>query len=98
MSLVAVAILAVLSLALSGWLARTDLEQARAVDRLGDQARSMHVGGDRVLSTLVDAETGQRGYLLTGDASYLRPYETAPTGSTTSRASPTRKWSSLARP
>ncbi len=26
------------------------------------------------LETLLDAETGQRGYLLTGDAQYLRPY------------------------
>ena len=27
-----------------------------------------------LLSALVDAETGQRGYLLTGDAAYLEPY------------------------
>jgi CheY-like chemotaxis protein len=30
-----------------------------------------------VLSTLKDAETGQRGYMLTGRESYLEPYETA---------------------
>jgi CheY-like chemotaxis protein/CHASE3 domain sensor protein len=30
-----------------------------------------------VLSTLKDAETGQRGYLLTGNESYLEPYTTA---------------------
>jgi len=30
-----------------------------------------------VLSTIKDAETGQRGYLLTGDPTYLEPYETA---------------------
>ena len=30
-----------------------------------------------VLSTLKDAETGQRGYLLTGDEGYLDPYSTA---------------------
>jgi PAS domain S-box-containing protein len=29
------------------------------------------------LSLLKDAETGQRGYLLTGDASYLKPYSDA---------------------
>jgi len=29
------------------------------------------------LSNMKDAETGQRGYLLTGDASYLEPYEHA---------------------
>jgi PAS domain S-box-containing protein len=30
-----------------------------------------------VLSTLKDAETGQRGYLLTGDERYLEPYDSA---------------------
>jgi CheY-like chemotaxis protein/CHASE3 domain sensor protein len=30
-----------------------------------------------VLSTLKDAETGQRGYLLTGDEGYLEPYSNA---------------------
>lgn len=32
---------------------------------------------DLVLSTLKDAETGQRGYLLTGDSTYLEPYQAA---------------------
>jgi hypothetical protein len=32
---------------------------------------------DELLSTLKDAETGQRGYLLTGDPAYLAPYEDA---------------------
>ena len=31
-------------------------------------------GIDKVLSDLKDAETGQRGYLLTGDERYLEPY------------------------
>lgn len=31
----------------------------------------------RVLSLIQDAETGQRGFLLTGDERYLRPYEAA---------------------
>lgn len=30
-----------------------------------------------ILQQLLDAETGQRGYLLTGDAQYLKPYEIA---------------------
>ncbi len=30
-----------------------------------------------VLSTLKDAETGQRGYLLTSEEQYLVPYDTA---------------------
>lgn len=30
-----------------------------------------------ILSTLKDAETGQRGYLLTGEEKYLQPYQQA---------------------
>jgi len=32
---------------------------------------------DKVVALLVDAETGQRGYLLTGDDAYLEPYREA---------------------
>jgi len=32
---------------------------------------------NRIQSGLLDAETGQRGYVLTGDASYLEPYNRA---------------------
>jgi len=32
---------------------------------------------EKILSTLIDAETGHRGYLLTGDSAYLEPYEDA---------------------
>jgi CHASE3 domain sensor protein len=32
---------------------------------------------DRVLQTVTDAETGQRGYLLTGKDEYLQPYAEA---------------------
>jgi signal transduction histidine kinase len=45
-----------------GWIARTRQAQA-------------HLSAIR--SALVDAETGQRGFLLTGRADYLLPFETA---------------------
>jgi methyl-accepting chemotaxis protein len=32
---------------------------------------------DELLSTMKDAETGQRGFLITGEESYLEPYNTA---------------------
>src|SRR6267142_626797 len=32
---------------------------------------------DETVARLVDAETGQRGYLLTGDDAYLEPYRAA---------------------
>jgi CheY-like chemotaxis protein/CHASE3 domain sensor protein len=35
---------------------------------------------EALLSTLKDAETGQRGYLLTGDEKYLQPYLSAQAG------------------
>ena len=48
-------------------------ENSRAVA----QTHEVIVGLDAVLSNLRDAETGQRGYLLTGDERYLEPYTTA---------------------
>ena len=46
---------------------------ARAVARTHDVLSGL----DNLLSTLKDAETGQRGYLLTGDPTYLAPYDRA---------------------
>ena len=39
------------------------------------RARAVADAADKLLSHLVDAETGQRGYLLTNDPDYLLPYE-----------------------
>ena len=39
--------------------------------------RELLIELEGLLSTLKDAETGLRGYLITGDASYLEPYEKA---------------------
>jgi len=47
---------------------------------LEDSARLIHLAIEsrqELLSLLKDAETGQRGYLLTGDPRYLEPYATA---------------------
>src|SRR5713226_10492530 len=32
---------------------------------------------EALLSVMKDAETGQRGYIMTGEESYLEPYQTA---------------------
>lgn len=40
------------------------------------QAREGVVSSGKVLSLLKDLETGQRGYILTGDPDYLGPYQT----------------------
>jgi PAS domain S-box-containing protein len=41
------------------------------------RAKEIELDYERLLSALRDAETGQRGYLLTGDVAYLQPYEAA---------------------
>ncbi len=41
------------------------------------RSREILTAIDSIQATLVDAETGQRGYLLTGDDSYLEPYNRA---------------------
>jgi signal transduction histidine kinase len=41
------------------------------------QARAARTAASDELETMLDAETGQRGYLLTGDSSYLEPYTRA---------------------
>ena len=43
----------------------------------GLRARQLLVVTDELISTVKDAETGQRGYLLTGSDEYLAPYSTA---------------------
>ncbi len=68
------------------WSASARLHDRRGavVPRLGAAQReairhSLEVESELVgmLSTLTDAETGQRGYLLTGDGAYLEPYRKA---------------------
>ena len=40
-------------------------------------ARSVLDANETLLSALKDAETGQRGFLVTGDNQYLEPYQQA---------------------
>ncbi|HSJ75432.1 MAG TPA: CHASE3 domain-containing protein, partial [Gemmatimonadales bacterium] len=47
-----------------------------AAQRWVDHTQAVLRSADQVIATLVDAETGQRGYLLTGRESYLGPYNT----------------------
>ncbi len=69
--------LVVLFFLISGWIAYTNI-----VTMQGDAARIQHshdviVGLDDLLSDVQNAETGQRGYLLTGREQYLAPYNEA---------------------
>src|SRR5215208_3619985 len=51
----------------------------RVYDATEDVAHSFQVKAslEQLLTTLIDAETGERGFVLTGDSSYLEPYERA---------------------
>src|SRR4051812_21263413 len=51
----------------------------KLIDHIADVSRSQRRlnAADAVLSTLKDAETSQRGYVITGMAPYLEPYRKA---------------------
>jgi signal transduction histidine kinase len=49
----------------------------RENDALVAQSQDVQHDLEAIISTLKDAETGQRGYIITGDARYLTPYHDA---------------------
>ena len=59
----------------AGFIAITNARDSRSA--IGSVQRTFRVmlAVDQVRSALIDAETGQRGYLLTAERSYLAPYE-----------------------
>jgi signal transduction histidine kinase len=61
----------------TAFLAQTSLTQLNAMAdaRLSDSDRRLHLV--ELLSLLKDLETGQRGFVITGKESYLKPYQTA---------------------
>jgi PAS domain S-box-containing protein len=65
--------LLIASIAFTYWMGLLALESSR---QLG-QERSALQHLDDAFSVLKDAETGQRGYLLTGEEAYLEPYNKA---------------------
>lgn len=68
-----VALIALLLLVISELSHR---QAVRSLDALGRMA-VVRVNNLTVLRLVIDAETGQRGYLLTGRKEYLQPYNTA---------------------
>lgn len=51
-------------------------ESSKALDHIAEASRT-RASLNRVLQHVLDAETGSRGYLLTGDPRYLEPYNAA---------------------
>ena len=54
-----------------------DWRAYRNATRQSDEAQQFIRQTNSLLSSIKDAESGQRGYLLTGDRKYLGPYEKA---------------------
>lgn len=71
------------ALAVSGYRALAEVD---AATRERAQARESLLTARTLLSNLKDVETGQRGYLLTGDAAYLEPFESGIAGTRASFA------------
>jgi signal transduction histidine kinase/CheY-like chemotaxis protein/CHASE3 domain sensor protein len=61
----------------SGFIAYANVSDLRRTNQRVIQTHTVMVTADELLSAVQDAETGQRGFVLTGDARYLAPYERA---------------------
>ena len=63
--------------ALNAYLALKDVVQTQKIVAQTTQTSTLQGNISAVLKDLTDMETGQRGYLLTGNDSYLQPYTEA---------------------
>jgi PAS domain S-box-containing protein len=63
-----------LVLLVTGWLAYQSLHLLIEKNRWVDHTSQVILTSERTLSLLKDAETGQRGYALSRDSTYLEPY------------------------
>ena len=70
------AVVAVILIAIVGLSYREWTQYRRATDD-ANRTRMVNDSVGRLVSGLLDAETGQRGFLLTGEARYLEPYNRA---------------------
>ena len=62
---------------ISGVIAYADIQDLRSNNQRVVHTHSVLIGADDLLSAVQDAETGQRGYILTGNERYLEPYDRA---------------------
>ena len=59
------------------WALEDYTKTIRLVDKTHDAALTFQKLLANLLSTMKDAETGQRGFLITGEDEYLAPYQSA---------------------
>src|ERR1700737_5555357 len=64
-------------MAWNAYLAVNHLKQTQKIAALTLESSMIEADISGVLKDLTDMETGQRGYLLTGNPSYLQPYTDA---------------------
>lgn len=69
--------LAVLAAAILIFINEASFQQSTTAITTLEQAQQTRSAINRLIRQILDAETGQRGYLLTGDERYLEPYDTA---------------------
>ena len=62
---------------ISGVVSYINIQTLQRDTLLVQQTHTVLIGLNELLSTVKDAETGQRGYVLTGEDSYLDPYHRA---------------------
>ncbi|MBT9462090.1 MAG: CHASE3 domain-containing protein [Rugosibacter sp.] len=71
---IATLVLVISIVATTTWKSQTSLAEMHAVTDARAQARSGRLQLEHVLSLFKDIETGSRGFVLTGEDSYLDPY------------------------
>ncbi|MBB3210490.1 CHASE3 domain sensor protein [Rhodopirellula rubra] len=59
----------------NGWISYANSQWLRKHDRWVSHTLEVLVHMESFQGSLIDAETGGRGFLLTGDESFLEPYE-----------------------
>lgn len=60
-----------------GFYAYWSTQRLIVTGRLWAHATAVRANLTQLLVTMIDFETGQRGYIITGDRSYLQPYDSA---------------------
>ena len=61
----------------NAWLGYENIEQMRQGSLAASRNRSIIVALENIISLVTEAESGQRGYLITGEPEYLEPYRKA---------------------
>lgn len=75
--LATVSVLGAIALLVNSVIAIQALRGVREAHQAADQTHNVRLHIEKLQTVITDAETGQRGYLITGNPEYLRPYHGA---------------------